>query len=143
MSEVENGSRVKVHYTGKFEDGTVFGSSEGKDPLEFTIGEGNVLPGLENAVVGMNVGDKKTVTLPPTEAYGEYSQDLVAQIDRKDIPNDLDPNVGDRLKMQRADGQEVVVAVTKTDEQAITIDANPPLAGKTLIIELELIEIAA
>jgi FKBP-type peptidyl-prolyl cis-trans isomerase 2 len=143
MSQVQNGNRVKVHYTGKFEDGTVFGSSEGSEPLEFTIGEGNVLPGLESAVMGMNIGDKKTVTLPPGEAYGEYSHDLVAQIARKDLPSDLDPNVGDRLKMQRADGQEVIVAVTKTDEQAITIDANPPLAGKTLVIELELIEIAA
>jgi peptidylprolyl isomerase len=143
VSQAESGSRVKVHYTGKFEDGQVFGTSTKGEPLEFTIGEGNVLPGLENAVVGMEVGQKKTVTLPPEEAYGQRSEELVAQIERKDLPDDLKPQIGDRLQMQRPDGQKIIVIVTQAAEDAITIDANPPLAGRTLTIELELVDIAA
>jgi peptidylprolyl isomerase len=143
MSQANQGDKVKIHYTGKLEDGTVFGSSVGQDPLEFTIGSGNVISGVETAIVGMEVGDKKTVTLPPAEAYGERSNDLIAQFRKTDLPNDLDAKVGDRLQMRRSDGQNIVVTVTNVGDDDITIDANPPLAGQTLIFELELIEIAA
>jgi FKBP-type peptidyl-prolyl cis-trans isomerase 2 len=143
MSQANQGDKVRIHYTGKLEDGTVFGSSVGQEPLEFTIGLGNVIPGVETAIVGMAVGDKKTVTLPPAEAYGERSNDLIAQFRKSDLPNDLEAKVGDRLQMRRSDGQNIVVTVTSVGDDDITIDANPPLAGRTLIFELELVEIAA
>lgn len=143
MSQANQGNKVKIHYTGKLEDGTVFGSSVGQEPLEFTIGSGNVIPGVETAIMGMGVGDKKTVTLPPEEAYGQRSDDLVAQFRKSDLPDDLDAKVGDRLQMKRSDGQNMVVTVTNVGDDDITIDANPPLAGQTLTFELELVDIAA
>lgn len=143
MSQASNGNRVKIHYTGKLEDGSVFGTSTGKDPLEFTIGDGNILPGLESAVVGMGVGEKKTVTLPPDDAYGQRSDELVALFKKSDLPDGLETKVGDRLQMKRPDGENIIVTVTDVGADDITIDANPPLAGHTLIIELELVDIAA
>ncbi len=143
MSQANQGDKVRIHYTGKLEDGTVFGSSVGQEPLEFTIGSGSVIPGVEIAIMGMEVGDKKTVTLPPDEAYGQRSDELVAQFHKSDLPDDLDAKVGDRLQMKRSDGQNIVVTVTNVGDDDITIDANPPLAGQTLTFELELVDIAA
>ncbi len=137
----QDGDTVAVHYIGTLEDGTKFDSSYDRgQPLEFVLGAGNMISGFENAVRGMQVGEVKTVTLPPEEAYGPYREDLVQTFSRDELPEGLDPQVGDTLRLQ-VSGQTIavpVVAVTATD---ITLDLNPPLAGKALTFEIELISI--
>jgi len=136
----EDGIKVKVHYTGKFDDGTVFDTSKEREPLEFTLGEGKVIPGFEAAVKGMEVGQSKTVTIPAEEAYGSHRDDLLVPIEKSQLPEGLNPEVGQRLQMQKANGQMSIVTITEVAEKAITIDANHPLAGKNLTFELELVE---
>ncbi|MFC1874551.1 peptidylprolyl isomerase [Chloroflexota bacterium] len=137
---VEDGSTVKVHYTGKLDDGTVFDTSVEREPLEFTLGEGKVIPGFEAAVKSMETGQSKTVTIPPEEAYGQHRSDLLVPIEREHLPKGLEPEVGQRLQMQQASGKMSIVTITDVAEKAITIDANHPLAGKNLTFELELVE---
>ena len=137
---VADGSTVKVHYTGKLDDGTVFDSSKERDPLEFTLDGGRVIPGFEAAVKEMEVGQCKTVTIPVNEAYGQHREDLLVPIEKKDLPQGLDPEVGQKLQMQKANGQMSIVTVTEVNEKTITIDANHPLAGQNLTFELELVE---
>lgn len=141
MAEAKKGDTVKVHYTGKLEDGSVFDSSDGRDPLEFTLGEGQVIPGFEAAVVGMNASDSKTTTISSDDAYGPHRKEMVAAVDRDQFPPDITPEVGQQLQMQRPDGQKIVVAVTEVSESSVTLDANHPLAGKDLTFEIELVEI--
>ena len=136
----EDGSTVKVHYTGKLDDGTVFDTSLEREPLEFTLGEGKVIPGFEAAVKVMEVGQTKTIAIPAEEAYGSYRSDLLVPIEREHLPKGLEPEVGQRLQMQKANGQMSIVTITDVAEKAITIDANHPLAGKNLTFELELVE---
>jgi peptidylprolyl isomerase len=135
-----DGSTVKVHYTGTLDDGTVFDSSKEREPLEFILGEGKVIPGFEAAVKGMEVGQSKTITIPAEEAYGLHRDDLLVPIERKHLPEGLEPEVGQRLQMQKANGQMSIVTVIEVAEKSITIDANHPLAGKDLTFELELVE---
>jgi peptidylprolyl isomerase len=135
-----DGSTVKVHYTGTLDDGTVFDSSKERDPLEFTLGSGRVIPGFEAAVKEMEVGQCKTITIPADKAYGQRRDDLMIPIERKDLPQGLDPEVGQKLQIQKANGQMSIVTVTEVNEGTITIDANHPLAGKDLTFELELVE---
>jgi len=142
VANASSGDTVHVHYTGRLEDGTVFDSSEGRDPLEFTLGEGSVIAGFEKAVEGLAVGDTADAELPPEEAYGPVRDDLVMAVPRDQLPEGMEPAVGDRLAMQTADGQNVPVTVVAADEDVVRIDANHPLAGKTLIFELELVKIA-
>lgn len=142
MANASSGDTVHVHYTGRLEDGTVFDSSEGRDPLEFKLGEGSVIAGFEQAVEGLSVGDKADARLEPDEAYGPVRDDLVMAVPREQLPDGMDPDVGDQLAMQTQDGQNVPVTVVDTDESSVRIDANHPLAGKTLIFELELVDIA-
>ncbi len=137
---VEDGSTVKVHYTGTLEDGTVFDTSSEREPLEFTLGEGKVIPGFEAAVKGMEVGQSKTVTIPLEEAYGPHRSDLLVPIEKSQLPKGLNPEVGQRLQMQKANGQMSIVTITEVAEKAITIDANHPMAGKDLTFKLELVE---
>ncbi|MAF85055.1 MAG: peptidylprolyl isomerase [Dehalococcoidales bacterium] len=137
----KDGDTVKVHYTGTLEDGTTFDTSVGREPLEFTLGEGRVIPGFEEAVKGMQVGQSKTVTIPPERAYGLRLDDLVLVIEREQLPENLDPEVGQQLQMQQADARTTVVVVTDVSETTITVDANHPLAGKGLTFEIELVEI--
>jgi len=137
----KDGDTVKIHYTGTLEDGTTFDTSEGREPLEFTLGEGRVIPGFEKAVYGLQVGKSKTVTIPVEEAYGPYSDDLILVVEREELPADLEPEVGQQLQMQQTDGRTVVVIITDVSEDTITIDANHPLAGKDLTFEIELVEI--
>ncbi|MBD3233168.1 MAG: peptidylprolyl isomerase [candidate division Zixibacteria bacterium] len=139
MSEVKTGDTVEVHYVGKLEDGTVFDSSPKDQPLRFTIGQGRIIPGFEQAVVGMEEEDTKTVTLKPDEAYGERRDDLVKTFDRSNLPESITPSVGQQLQMKRADGGVINVTVTDFDEENVTIDANHPLAGKTLVFDIELV----
>lgn len=138
---VENGQKVKIHYTGTLDDGSQFDSSAGRDPLEFEIGAGMVIPGFEKGVQGMAVGEKKTIHIPAVEAYGERREEMVMQFERSQLPDGLEPTVGMGLQMQGPEGHPVLVTVTEVDEENITIDANHQLAGQNLNFELELVEI--
>ena len=141
MAQAKNGDTVKIHYTGKLEDGTVFDSSDGRDPLEFTLGEGQVIPGFEEAVLGMTANDSKTMTIPSDNAYGPRREEMVVEVDRDQFPPDVTPEVGQQLQMQRPDGQKMVVAVAEVSESTVKLDANHPLAGKDLTFDINLVEI--
>jgi peptidylprolyl isomerase len=142
MAAAKSGDRVKVHYTGKLEDGSVFDSSASREPLEFTIGGQEVIPGFENAVVGMNPGDSKTENIPVEQAYGPRRDDMVIRVDRKEIPEDISLQVGQRLRMNQ-EGHQIIVTVAQVTAEDVTLDANHPLAGQNLVFEIELVEIAA
>ena len=143
MSTAQAGNTVKVHYTGKLQDGTVFDSSHNRnEPIEFTLGQQNMIPGFEKAVEGMAVGDTKTANIQADEAYGEKKEDMIIQVPKTDIPADIKPEVGQQLAMQGNDGQQMPVTVTEVADDTITLDANHPLAGKDLIFDLELVDIA-
>lgn len=142
MTQAKDGSKVKVHYTGKLDDGTVFDSSKDRDPFEFTIGTGSVIPGFEKGIVGMATGETKTVTIPPDEAYGQKRDELIADVKKSHFPPDITPTVGQQLQMQQPDGRPLNVMVTKIEGEDVTLDANHPLAGKTLTFEIELVEVA-
>ena len=137
----KDGDAVKVHYTGTLGDGTTFDTSVGSDPLEFTLGEGRMIPGFEQAVYGLKVGQSKTVTIPVEEAYGPHDDELVLVIGREQLPAGVNPEVGQGLQMQTTDGRTVTVPVIEVSEETITVDANHPLAGKDLTFEIELVEI--
>lgn len=141
MTEAKLGDTVRVHYTGKLEDGTVFDSSLDRDPVEFTLGAGQVIPGFEQAVVGMSPGESKTVEVPADQAYGPYREELVQEIDRELVPEDLKLEVGQQLALRLSPGRSIRVTVTKLTESKVTLDANHPLAGKDLTFDLQLVEI--
>ena len=141
MATATNGDTVHVHYTGKLDDGTVFDSSDGRDPLAFTVGSGQVVPGFEEAVAGMQVGDSKTVRIAPGDAYGERRDDLVLDVPTDQLPDGLEPEVGMELGLRGQDGQTMPVRVAAVGSDAITLDANHPLAGKTLTFDVELVSI--
>jgi peptidylprolyl isomerase len=142
MTQAKEGDTVKIHYTGKLNDGTVFDTSEGRDPLSFTIGSGQVIPGFEEAVVGMAMEEKKNVTIPPEKAYGPRNEEMVISVPRNQVPPDINPETGQRLQMQGPNEQMVIVEITEVTAETITLDANPPLAGKDLIFDIQLVEIA-
>lgn len=142
VARVKNGDVVSVHYTGKLDDGTEFDSSIGGEPLQFTVGAGQMIPGFEQAVIGMKLGESRTVTIPVAEAYGPYQAELVFVIDRAEFPADLEPQVGQRLPVSLTDGGQAVVSVTEVSESTVTLDANHPLAGKDLTFEIRLVEIS-
>jgi len=141
MTQAKNGDTVKIHYTGKLQDGTVFDSSSGRDPLQFNLGSGQVIPGFEEAVKGMTVGEKKTAHIPCDKAYGERNPSMVMVVDKKHVPADIDPEVGQRLQVGSPSGEILAVTVIDISEENITLDANPPLAGEDLTFDLELVEI--
>jgi len=141
MAQAKHGDTVKVHYTGKLEDGTVFDTSINRDPLQFTIGEGQIIPGFEQAVVGMNPGESKTTKVPADKAYGSHHKEKVLVVDRNQLPVDLKPEVGQKLQIRRTDGQIIIVTVTAVSESSVTLDANHPLAGKDLAFDIHLIEL--
>jgi FKBP-type peptidyl-prolyl cis-trans isomerase 2 len=142
MSAAKTGDTVKVHYTGILEDGTQFDSSRGSEPLQFTLGGGRILPGFEIAVEGMIVGGTKTIYLPAEDAYGPYREDLTQEVPRSVIPDDIELAEGIILHAQGPDGQTLHFTVVDFDDQKVKIDGNHPLAGKDLIFELELMELA-
>ena len=135
------GDTVKVHYTGRLDDGTMFDSSVDKDPLEFTIGSGNIIPGFEQAVVGMSPGEQKTETILTDNAYGPYVEEMVIVVDRTQMPSEMEPEVGQQLQIQHEMGQIIPVIVTDVTGASVTLDANHPLAGENLIFEIQLLEI--
>jgi len=142
MSQAKSGDTVKIHYTGTLEDGTEFDSSAGREPLEFAIGSGQVIPGFDNAVDGMTVGDNQTVTIPAGEAYGERHDQLVQEVPKTALPEDMKPEVGMQLQSQGPDGQIMNLLVTAVEVESITVDGNHPLAGQALTFAIELVEIA-
>ncbi len=139
--QAKEGDTVQVHYTGRLVDGTIFDSSAGKDPLKFTIGSGQVIPGFDKAVIGMKVGDKKTVKIPAADAYGPVRQDLIGEIPRDRLPQGVEPQVGQQLQSTQKNGQTIIVTITKVSDNTVTIDANHPLAGQDLVFDLELVKI--
>ncbi|MCY0093136.1 FKBP-type peptidyl-prolyl cis-trans isomerase [Hoeflea ulvae] len=141
MSEAKSGDTVRINYTGKLTDGTRFDSSEGREPLEFQLGSGQIIPGLDRGVEGMKVGDKQTVTVPAEEAYGPHDAAKVQQVPRNALPPELEPQEGMQLQAQTPEGAQMTLIVTAVAEQEITVDANHPLAGKDLIFEIEMVEI--
>ena len=142
MSQAKSGDTVKIHYTGTLDDGTEFDSSAGREPLEFSLGSGQVIAGFDNAVEGMAVGDSKTVTLPPDEAYGDRHEKLLQQVPKTSLPDDMKPEVGMALQTQNPDGQVMNLVIADISEESITVDANHPLAGQALTFAIELVEIA-
>ena len=136
-----SGNVVSVHYTGKLLDGSVFDSSSGKDPLTFTTGSGQVIPGFEQAVVGMHISEKKTVTILPEEAYGPYHDEMHKPFPRDRLPADFTVNVGDMLPLQSPDGRVFPAKVLEITDTELVLDFNHPLAGKVLVFEIELVSI--
>ena len=141
MTQAKSGDSVCVHYTGTLDDGTLFDSSRQREPLEFTIGSGMVIPGFEKAAVGMSVGQSKTFTIPCAEAYGERSEELIYVVERTELPQGVEPAPGMALEAQGPDGQPFRLNVTAVDEGTVTLDANHPRAGQDLTFEIELMAI--
>jgi len=141
MTKAASGDTVRVHYTGKLGSGEVFDSSDGRDPLEFELGAGRVIPGFDEAVVGMAPGDTKDIKIPVNEAYGEKSDDMIVEIDREQLPDGMDPQVGQWLQVGGDDGRVGHVRVAAVADDSITIDGNHPLAGEDLHFTIELVEI--
>ncbi|MDX1674017.1 MAG: peptidylprolyl isomerase [Longimicrobiales bacterium] len=137
----EKGDTVAVHYTGKLEDGEVFDSSRDRDPLEFEVGSGQVIPGFDRAVEGLEVGESREVTLQPEEGYGEPREDLVVDVDRSQFPDESEPEVGRQVQVQVAPGQNRIATITGIEEETVTLDLNHPLAGKPLTFDVELVDI--
>ncbi|HEY9708705.1 MAG TPA: FKBP-type peptidyl-prolyl cis-trans isomerase [Oculatellaceae cyanobacterium] len=142
MVQAKAGDTVKIHYTGKLDDGTVFDSSVNREPLEFTLSGGQVIPGFDQAVVGMSPGETKTQKIPMDQAYGPYREEMVVEIAREQMPPDLQPEVGQQLQIQQANGQTVPVMVTVVTDSTVTLDANHPLAGEDLTFDIQLVEVS-
>ena len=141
MTQAKQGDTVRVHYTGTLNDGTVFDSSQGRDPLEFTLGQGRVIPGFEEAVVGMDLGESRTTNIPVAQAYGPRDERLVMQVDRQQVPADVELAVDDQIQLRRRDGGMAIATVTAITESTVTLDGNHPLAGEDLTFDIELVEI--
>ena len=141
MARAKYGDTVKVHYTGRLDDGTVFDTSANGEPLQFTIGSGQIIPGFEQAVVGMNPGESKTVKILAEDAYGQRREDLIIEVEKSQLPEGLKPEVGLQLQSRQPDGRIVVLTIADMTESHVTLDANHPLAGKDLTFEIQLVEI--
>lgn len=141
MNTAKIGDRVRVHFTGSLQDGTIFDSSLNSRPLDFKIGEGKLISGFENAVIGMAEGEKKVVVLEPKDAYGEYNIDLSFQIGIENFPEDEIPEIGSDVEFQSPEGESFYLSVIDVDDEKVTFDANHPLAGQILTFEIELLEI--
>jgi peptidylprolyl isomerase len=142
MSQAKSGDTVKIHYTGTLDDGSEFDSSVGSEPLEFSLGAGQVIAGFDSAVDGMTVGDSKTVTIPAGEAYGERHEQMIQQVPKSSLPDDMKPEVGTQLQSQSPDGQIMNFVVSEISDDTVTVDGNHPLAGQALTFAIELVAIA-
>ncbi len=143
MAQAKVGDTIKVHYTGTLDDGTVFDSSVGRRPLEFTIGLGQMIPGFDKGVVGLNLSESKTITIPADLAYGPYQADLVQVVARDQLPPDSELEVGQVLQASQPNGQIILVTITNVTDSNVTLDANHRLAGKNLIFVIQLVEIVS
>lgn len=141
MSEVKKGDAVQVHYTGRLADGTIFDTSAGREPLRVVTGKGQVIEGFDEAIIGMRIGEKKTVEIPVAKAYGPRLDEMVLEVGKDQFPPEIKPEVGQRLELQQPGGETVVVTITGISAAHVTLDANPPLAGKDLIFDVELVAI--
>jgi peptidylprolyl isomerase len=141
MSIAKSGDTVRVHYHGRLHSGETFDSSDGRDPLEFELGSGQVIAGFDNGVSGMTIGEKKTIEIPCAEAYGPHNEAMIIEMPKERFPEGMEVEVGMPLMMSDGQGQQLQVSVTAINEQTVTLDANHPLAGKDLIFDLELVEI--
>ena len=141
MSQIKQNDTVRVHYTGKLLDGQVFDSSLEREPLEFTMGQGQLIPGFEKGLLDMKVNEKKTITIPSEEAYGAPRQELVQEVEKNMLPEEIKPEVGMGLVSTSPDGREMNLVVTEVKENSIVVDGNHPLAGKDLVFDLEVVEI--
>jgi len=139
--EVRQGDKVKIHYTGKLRDGTVFDSSVSKEPIQFVVGAGQVILGFDQGVLGMCANEKKTIEIPMDKAYGPHNENKVTEVDVKYVPDNVNPQVGQHLQLSHPDGRSFMVTVKAITEEFVTLDANHPLAGKDLIFDLELVGI--
>ena len=143
MNQVTVNSTVKVHYTGKLADGEVFDTSDGKEPIEFTLGQGQLIPGFEKGLIDMKLNEKKTINMTKDDAYGEVNETLIQEVKKTDLPQDMEPKVGMGLVSKSPEGQEINLMVVEVKEETIVIDGNHPLAGRDLIFDLEVVEITA
>ena len=141
MQQVKSGDKVRVHYHGKLRNGETFDSSEGREPLEFTVGSGQVIKGFDEGVKGMQTGDKRVVEIAVEDAYGEKEEGRVVEFPKEQFPEDLNPEIGMQLMMSDGQGHSIPVLVSEVKEESIILDANHPLAGEDLIFDIELIEI--
>jgi len=139
MRRAKYGDRVAVHYTGKLENGEVFANSKVGEPFEFTIGKGEVIPGFEKRVIGMELGETKTITIPPEEAYGPRSEELLVDVSKSALPEDITPAIGEQLEIPQKDGNPIDVIITAMNEDTVTLDVNHPLAGITVTFNIQLI----
>ncbi len=142
MAQAKTGDTVKVHYTGKLDDGTVFDNSANREPLQFTIGQGQLIPDFEQAVVGMEPGESKTIQIPSDNAYGPHHKEMIMVVDRGNFPAELEPKVDLMLQVRQENGQTFTVKVTDVSEDKVTLDGNHPLAGQDLTFDIQLAEIA-
>jgi peptidylprolyl isomerase len=141
MTQVRDGDTIKIHYTGKLDDGTTFDTSLNSDPLEFTVGQHEVIPGMEDAVIGMEPGGGKTITIASNDAYGPYHEEMVVAVDRSEFPEEMDIEIDQQLSVMLDDGQSIIVIVTEIADDKVTLDANHPLAGEDLTFNIQLVEI--
>jgi peptidylprolyl isomerase len=141
MAQAKKGDTVRVHYTGTLDDGTMFDTSIEREPLEFTIGGGQVIVGFDSAVLDMAPGEKRVSVIPAIEAYGVHSDELVTEVDRERFPADMELEIGQQLQVGLPDNQQAIVMVVDLSDTAVTLDANHPLAGQDLTFEIELVEI--
>ncbi len=141
MAQAKSGDSVRVHYTGTLPDGTEFDSSRGKEPFQFVIGKGQVISGLDEAVIGMTPGESKTVEIPAEKAYGPRQEEMVMEVDKNQFPDEIIPEIGQKIEITQSDNQKLIVTVAAITDTTVLLDANPPLAGNDLTFDLELIEI--
>lgn len=141
MTVAKTGDLVFIHYTGKFDSGEIFDSSTDGSPLYFVVGEGDIIEGFEKAVIGMAVGDKKTINLTPAEGYGEYSEDRIISSDRSNFGEDFEPEIDQQLALQMENGERTIATILDFDDESVTLDMNHPLAGENLNFDLELVDI--
>jgi len=141
MDKVKDGDTVKIHYTGKKEDDAVFGSSKGGPPIEFEIGGGDIISGLEQGVVGLEIGESKSITVPPEKAFGPIREELFKIIKEDELPENIKPVVGQRVKIVRPDGKNVDFRIAEIKADRIILNGNHPLAGETLTVDVEIVEI--
>jgi len=142
LIKAKDGNMVKIHYTGTFDDGTVFDSSTDGEPLEFTLGKGQVIVGFEEAVICMGIGESKTIHVPADKAYGPYMKEMIAVVDRSQVPTEIEPKTGAMLDVLQENGSTISVTITEISESEVTLDANHPLAGKDLNFDIKLVGIS-
>lgn len=141
MAKVKSGDKVSVHYHGKLTDGTTFDTSEGRDPLSFTVGQGMVIPGFDNAMIDMEIGEKKTVEIPVDQAYGPRNAENIVEFPKTEFPAEMEIQEGLQLQLQNNEGHVIPVVVQEVKEETVILDANFPLAGKDLVFDIELVSI--